>query len=110
MARRSGRLETLLLEFSDVRGRQLAARRLRRQLTLAKPFAHALGLRRPREVRTEVTDWLQRAPAMRTAAALPLSAMLTRDEINTHRRRATRAHGPHRANLGHDAEQLFRRR
>src|SRR2546429_2561136 len=75
------RLEMLFLEFRDVCGRQLATRPCR-QLTLPQALANVLCLRRSRAVGTEVPARLQRAPAVRAAAALTFSAMRTRNVVD----------------------------
>src|SRR5207248_10959400 len=63
-----------------------------------------------RAVRTEIPAGLERAMAMRTAAADALAALRTREEIDADSAPALRAQRPHLPHLGHHAQQFFRRR
>ncbi len=91
----------LLLELRHIGGRQF----------FPFPFFESLaGLARfgrASAVRAEVPSRLQRAPAVRAAAAQAASALRTRKEIDANRRAASRAERAHLAHFRDDSQQFL---
>src|SRR5438034_422716 len=78
-------------------------------VAVAKTFGRLLRFGGARAIRTEVPARLQRAAAVRTAAAQPLAALRAREKVDADRRAAPGAQRPHLPHFGDDAQQLLGR-